>query len=67
MGPLISIVILIIFPLTLILAYWYLDKISNYKTTRAKLLGMGASIGISLIITTLISFISMLLILNLSA
>ena len=65
MGYIYSIAVLIIFPLIMVMAYRYLDKVNNYKTKRAKLLGLGGSISISLLVTTIISLISLLLIFNL--
>lgn len=59
MGFIMSILILVTFPIALVIVYRYLDRISNYETTRDKLLGIGVSIGISLLTTTLLTLIVM--------
>ena len=59
-----SIIILVTFPITFIIAYRYFDKISSYKTKRDKFLGIVASLGVSLLATTLLTLIIMFLIYN---
>lgn len=62
MGFMMSMLIIVAFPLILVIAYRYLDRISKFKTRRDKLFGLGASAGISLIVTTLLMLIVFFLI-----